>query len=114
MLVLFLSRRFGACPFCRSHNANNPPHTKTQQQPEIGLAAEHGFFTRAPGCAEWHTLLPGVDFSWRAMALPILKVRVGGWLAVCVCVRVCVRACASVRVFGGARARALDTSPRTH
>jgi trehalose 6-phosphate synthase/phosphatase len=43
-------------------------------QPNLGLAAEHGFFTRPPGAGRhWYTLNPLVDHSWKAMALPILK-----------------------------------------
>jgi trehalose 6-phosphate synthase/phosphatase len=42
-------------------------------QPELGIAAEHGFFTRPPGSTTWHTLRPWADHSWLALALPILK-----------------------------------------
>jgi len=42
--------------------------------PNLGLAAEHGFFTRPPGAGRhWYTHNPLVDHSWKAMALPILK-----------------------------------------
>lgn len=53
----------------------NPPRplTRPRPQPNLGLAAEHGFYTRAPGASEWAVQQPHADSSWQAMSLPILK-----------------------------------------
>lgn len=42
-------------------------------QPNVGVAAEHGFFCKWPGSSTWTILNPHADFSWQAMAMPILK-----------------------------------------
>lgn len=39
----------------------------------MGLAAEHGFYTRHPGSNEWVVQQPHLDTAWQAMSLPILK-----------------------------------------
>lgn len=41
--------------------------------PNVGLAAEHGFYLRPPGSGEWEVLNVLADFSWQKTALPILK-----------------------------------------
>ncbi|KIY92365.1 hypothetical protein MNEG_15598, partial [Monoraphidium neglectum] len=41
--------------------------------PDLGLAAEHGFYTRHPGAADWHVQQPHLDVAWQSMSLPILK-----------------------------------------
>lgn len=43
------------------------------KQPNLGLAAEHGFYTRRPGASGWASLQPHHDGDWMALALPILK-----------------------------------------
>lgn len=36
-----------------------------RQSPNIGLIAENGGFTRAPGVKKWVALANNADFSWR-------------------------------------------------
>jgi len=74
-------------PFSPSTHPPTPPN-----QPNLGLAAEHGFFNKQPGAAEWHVQQPHLDTAWQTMSLPILKqyqvrgvisaVRAAGWAAV--------------------------------
>lgn len=40
--------------------------------PRLGLAAENGFFVRAPGSTEWVHAQPGADLGWMEVAGPIL------------------------------------------
>lgn len=44
-----------------------------QSLPNLGLAAEHGFYNRPPGADEWHVQQPHLDTAWQVMSLPILK-----------------------------------------
>ena len=44
-------------------------------QNNLGLAAEHGFYYRAPGMAEWEARFGEADehAGWKEIALPILQ-----------------------------------------
>lgn len=39
----------------------------------LGIAAEHGYFMRWTRDAEWETCVQGIDFGWREIALPVMK-----------------------------------------
>jgi trehalose 6-phosphate synthase/phosphatase len=41
--------------------------------PRLGLAAEHGFYLRRPGAADWAVLDPDLASGWKDMVLPILQ-----------------------------------------
>jgi len=43
--------------------------------PQVGLAAEHGFFSRSPGDVEWKEALPGAmaDIEWKEAVLPVME-----------------------------------------
>ena len=45
------------------------------RQEKLGLAAEHGFYYRAPGMAEWEARFGEADehAGWKEIALPILQ-----------------------------------------
>ena len=40
--------------------------------PNLGIAAEHGFYLRQPGSESWIIQDPEADFGWKDIALPIL------------------------------------------
>ncbi len=39
----------------------------------LGIAAEHGFYYKKPGSAEWEELMPGADLSWIDIAHRIMN-----------------------------------------
>jgi len=41
--------------------------------PNIGLAAEHGFYVRSPGAASWTVQDPETEFTWKDIVQPILQ-----------------------------------------
>ena len=43
-------------------------------QERIGLAAEHGWYWRPPGAAEWLVQDPEATFDWKGIVHPILQV----------------------------------------
>ncbi|XP_058104020.1 alpha,alpha-trehalose-phosphate synthase [UDP-forming] 5-like isoform X1 [Magnolia sinica] len=40
---------------------------------KLGIAAEHGYFMRLKHDAEWETCVPVVDFDWKQIAEPVMK-----------------------------------------
>ncbi|EFJ35313.1 trehalose phosphate synthase [Selaginella moellendorffii] len=40
---------------------------------KLGLAAEHGYFYRWIRDSDWQTLVPVVDFEWKQVATPVMK-----------------------------------------
>ncbi|XP_052211432.1 alpha,alpha-trehalose-phosphate synthase [UDP-forming] 5 isoform X2 [Diospyros lotus] len=40
---------------------------------KLGIAAEHGYFLRPNGEAEWETCIPVPDFYWKQIAEPVMK-----------------------------------------
>jgi trehalose-phosphatase len=41
--------------------------------PEIGIACEHGFRIKAPGLSQFSVQYPGLDFAWKEIVRPIMK-----------------------------------------
>ncbi|XP_061355217.1 alpha,alpha-trehalose-phosphate synthase [UDP-forming] 6-like isoform X2 [Gastrolobium bilobum] len=39
----------------------------------LGIAAEHGYFLRLKGDAEWETCGPAIDCSWKQIAEPVMR-----------------------------------------
>ncbi|KAJ0544797.1 putative alpha,alpha-trehalose-phosphate synthase (UDP-forming), Trehalose-phosphatase [Helianthus annuus] len=40
---------------------------------KLGLAAEHGYFTRWSGSSEWESSIPATDLEWKEIAEPVMR-----------------------------------------
>lgn len=59
----------------RVHSRKMKPQTHVALQAGLGLAAEHGFYYKAPAAAEWEARFgePDEHAGWKEMTLPILQ-----------------------------------------
>jgi trehalose-6-phosphatase len=54
------------------------------QVPDLGLAAEHGFFYRRRPKDEWSVKDANDTFTWKELVLPILQVGVPAVMGCCI------------------------------
>ena len=53
------------------------PRAPPRPQPNLGIAAEHGFYLWPPGASAWTVQDPELGFGWKDIVQPILQARRG-------------------------------------